>query len=79
MIRVTSDAVRHDFALRTVATGAIRPCGHQHVGGFAALFGRVANAAIERLLGGGINLMLSVVEVGLRHPAINQDWFRNRR
>src|SRR5437879_3588478 len=39
----------------------------------------MANVAVERLLRNRIDLMFGVIEICLRHPAINEDWFGNCR
>ncbi len=53
--------------------------GHEHVGRFAALQRVMTNVAVERLLGVRINLMFHVIETCLRHPAIDQNRFCDRR
>ena len=71
MVRVTSREGGNDFALRTVATRAVRFHRHEHVRCFAALARVMANIAVKRRLVRGIDLMFGVIEIGLRHPAID--------
>ena len=75
VISVTGDAFSRDFPLRAVARRAVRFRGDQNIGCVAALPRGMANAAIERFLCRRVDLMLRVIEICLRHPAIDQNRF----
>ena len=79
MIRVASRAVGDDFSLRTVTGGAVRFRRHEHIGSFATLSSAMTNVAVERRLRRRIDLMFRVIEIGLRHPAIDQNRLRDHR
>ena len=79
MIGVTSDALGNDFALRTMASRAACFGRHQNVGRLATLRRGMANFAIERFLRRGIDLVLGVIEIRLRHPTLDQNWFGDCR
>src|SRR5207237_6497964 len=51
---------------------------HQNVGRFMALLRLMTNVAIEWFLRRRIDLVFGVVEISLRHPAIDQNRFCNR-
>ena len=71
MIRVTSDAFGDDFALGAVTCRAVRLRRHQNIRSLAALRRLMTNITVERFLRRWIDLMLGVIEICLRHPAID--------
>ena len=70
VIVVAGNAIARHFAFRAVAGDAVRFRRHQHFGGLAALGGVMAIVAFHAR-------MFRVVEMRLRHPAIDQDRFRH--
>jgi hypothetical protein len=72
MISVAGDAFGHHFSCRAVAGDAVCFCRHEHIGRLAALRRVMTIVAFHA----GV---FSVIESRLRHPAINQDRFRDDR
>ena len=68
---MTSDAIGDDFSLRAMAAGATRFRWHQHVGCFAALPSVMTDVAVQQGLRCRIDLVFGVIEIRLRHPAID--------
>ena len=71
VICVTGDTFGNDFALRTVTRRATRFGRHENIGRLATLRRMMTNITVERFLGHWIDLMFGVIEICLRHPAID--------
>ena len=75
VIGVARDAFGNDLPFRTVARHTIRLRRHEHVGCLAADQRSMALIAIQLLVRDRIDLMFRVIELRLRHPAIDQNRF----
>ena len=72
VIRVTSNAFRRRFPFRAVARDAIRFHRHENVRRLTAWPGVMAIVAFDAG-------MLRMIKPRLRHPSIDQNWFRDHR
>ncbi len=71
MICVAGDAFGDDFSRGAVTGDAVCFSRHEHIRGIAALHGVVTILATYAG-------MLCVIKLGLRHPAVDKDRFRDK-
>ena len=77
VIGVAGDAFGHDFALRAMTSNTIGFHWHENIRSVAALRRAMTNVAIKRHVRVRVRLMLGVIKIGLRHPAIHKNRFGN--
>ena len=75
MVAVAGPAFGHHFSLRAVAGDAAANARHEYIARQATLCRLVAKVAIEGLERARVDLMFCVIELRLRHPAIDENRF----